>query len=100
MRRDEEQGSHPAYPTFSTLDAYLAGFLSLNGCKPTLKTERSGKIAFHFEASDTLYQRISDYNAGATCVALQLALTVKNLKSQIFSRRSNDENFGGCTRVK
>ncbi|MGA3172937.1 MAG: DUF5659 domain-containing protein [Syntrophorhabdales bacterium] len=95
MRRSDEQGNQSACSTFSTLDAYLAGFLSINGCKPTLKTERSGKIAFHFEASDTLYQRISEYNAGATCVALQLALTVKNLKSQIFSRRSDDEKNDG-----
>ena len=75
--------------TFTTLDAYLAGFLSLQGFLPELIQEKTNKIVFAFDFSEKLHQAIIEYNSGACVEASRLALAVKTLKSQIHSMRKN-----------
>jgi hypothetical protein len=77
---------------YSTLDAYQAGFLTLNGFTPKL-VDQNGKIVFVFIQSDELLQELADYNRGAVVEAARFAFTIKTLKSQIHSMRRNNENI-------
>lgn len=78
---------------FTTLDAYLSGFLVLKGFTPSLIPQDNGnKIVFAFHATEDLYQEITNYNTGAKVEADRFALAIKNLKSQIFSLRRRKEN--------
>ncbi|OHE56890.1 MAG: hypothetical protein A2Z47_10605 [Thermodesulfovibrio sp. RBG_19FT_COMBO_42_12] len=78
---------------FTTLDAYLSGFLVLKGFNPSLIPQDSGnKIIFAFHATEDLYKAITNYNTGAKVEADRLALAIKNLKSQNFSLRRRKEN--------
>ncbi len=74
---------------FTTLDAYTAGFLITRGHRPTL-IDQGNKIAFAFIATNALYDDLTDYNNGAVIEAARFASTIKQLKSQIFSRRDKD----------
>lgn len=76
---------------FTTLDAYISGFLVMRGFIPKLVQQRS-KVVFSFQSSDKLFEAISDYNSGANVQAVSFALAVKTLKSRIFSLRRNKEN--------
>lgn len=78
---------------YTTLDSYQAGFLVIKGFRPSLrKSGASQKIVYEFQASEDLYDTLAEYHNGAIVEALQFALSVKTLKSQIFSmRRSEDE---------
>jgi hypothetical protein len=77
--------------TFTTLDAYLAGFLTLKGFVPQLIQEKANKVVFAFNVSEGLYQGINAYNSGAIVEASRLAFAVKTLKSQIHSMRRDKE---------
>jgi hypothetical protein len=81
----------PQEKVFTTLDAYLSGYLTLQGFIPRL-IEQGNKVVFAFTASDELYQTIAEYNTGARVEASQLALATKTLKSQIHSLRRGKEN--------
>ncbi len=72
--------------TFTTLDAYLSGYLVLKGFKPEL-VQQGDKVVFVFEATSDFYKAIEAYNAGAPVDASKLALTVKTLKSKIYALR-------------
>ncbi len=76
---------------FTTLDAYMAGFLVLRGFTPEL-IEQGPKVVFSFIRTDALLDALSQYNAGATVEAVRFALTIKTLKSQIFSLRRNKDD--------
>ena len=86
MRRYKEQNNK----VFTSLDAYLSGYLTIRGFIPKL-IEQGEKVVFAFSSSDALYQAIIEYNNGAIVSASQLALAVKTLKSQIHSLRRNKE---------
>ena len=86
MRRYKEQNNK----VFTSLDAYLSGYLTIRGFIPKL-IEQGEKVVFAFSSSDALYQAITEYNNGAIVSASQLALAVKTLKSQIHSLRRNKE---------
>jgi hypothetical protein len=73
---------------FTTLDAYIGGFLTLKGFTPQL-IQQGQKIVFCFESSESLHKAISEYNNGAMIEASRLAFAIKTLKSQIFSLRRN-----------
>ncbi|MFC1549580.1 DUF5659 domain-containing protein [Nitrospirota bacterium] len=77
MRNEERE-------TFTTLDAYLAGYLSLNGLSPTL-IQKGDRIIFTFPANTKLYSIIDEYNNGATVEASKFAFTIKTLKGQLFN---------------
>jgi hypothetical protein len=81
-------GNEQLNKVFTTLDAYLAGYLSLKEFIPKL-IEQGEKVVFCFDASDELYNAIAEYNAGAKIEASRLALATKALKSQIHSLRRN-----------
>lgn len=65
---------------YTTLDAYQAGFLTLRSFVPKF-IEQGNKVVFAFDASDSLYQAITEYNAGAMVEAERFALVIKNLES-------------------
>lgn len=77
---------------FTTLDAYLSGYLALKGFKPNLISQPGrDRIVFSFKSTPELLDTINEYNRGGEIEALHLAVTIKALKSQIHStRRSKD----------
>lgn len=78
---------------WTTLDAFISGFLVTQGFTPTLIPQNGhrSKIAFSFPATPALYKALNEYNNGALIEASRFALTVKSLKSQIFSMKTNNE---------
>lgn len=76
---------------YSTLDCYIAGYLVLKGFVPSLEAQDNGsKIVFVFPATEKLHKEISKYNNGEMVEALHLAVTIKNLKSRIFSLKKSN----------
>jgi hypothetical protein len=73
---------------FTTLDAYVAGFLTIKGFVPDLVQE-GPRVVFSFPSSPKLLETLSQYNSGALVPAAQLALATKSLKSQIHSLKMN-----------
>jgi hypothetical protein len=84
---------------YTTLDAYLAGFLALRGHIPQLVNQR-GKVVFLFLQSEELLAKLTDYNTGAEVEAARFAFMIKTLKSQIHSMRKNKENFIAKEKVR
>jgi len=78
-KQKEERG-------FTTLDAYLSGYLVLRGLRPRLVTS-GRKIVFVFEESSELESAISDYHSGDQVEAYRLAFATKSLKGRIHSMR-------------
>ncbi len=83
MRNGLEKDSR----TYRTLDAYISAWLILQGFTPTLINE-GPKIVFSFPSSEKLFESISRFNNGATVEVARFVLTVKNLKAQVFSRKT------------
>ncbi len=81
---------------WSTLDSYVTGFLVTRGFQPSLIPQNGhrSKIAFSFPATPELYKALHEYSNGAMVEAARFALTVKALKSQIFSMKTNNEPRG------
>lgn len=79
---------------FSTLDAYLTGFLQLSGFDPSLKISKANdhKVVFVFESSPELYDALGAYHGGATVSALVFANIIKTLKSQVLSMKRSTDN--------
>jgi hypothetical protein len=71
---------------FSTLDAYLAAFITLQGIRPYLRIN-SHKVSFNFPISPKLTAIICEYNTGAKVDALIFANTIKNLKALVFEMK-------------
>lgn len=89
MRKNDVQRKK----VFTTLDAYLSGYLVLKECTPSLiQEDNSNKIVFVFPATEELYTEITNYNNGAKVEAVRFALAIKGLKSKIFSLRRNNVN--------
>jgi hypothetical protein len=80
--------------SFTTLDAYLAGYLSLKGFMPEL-IQQGPKVVFSFKDTPDLNQAISAYNAGEEVEAFRFVMSVKTLKSRIFSLRKNKDTYHG-----
>jgi hypothetical protein len=77
---------------WTTLDSFVSGFLATQGFQPSLISQNGNKkIAFSFPATPELYKALNEYNNGALIEASRFALTVKSLKSQIFSMKTNNE---------
>jgi len=76
---------------FTTLDAYQAGFLTLKGHTPEL-TKSSQKIIFNFQQTDKLATDLGEYFNGAMVDAMRFALAVKQLKTQIFSKKEEEKH--------
>jgi len=73
---------------FTSLDAYLSGYLTLKEFTPKL-INQGDKVIFSFNASDELYNAISEYNSGALIEGVRFALIVEDLKSQVFLLKNN-----------
>jgi len=76
---------------FTTLDAYMAGFLTLKGHSPIL-IKQGQKIVFSFDAGEALDKTINEYQNGAMVDALHFTMAIKQLKSKIFSMKMENEN--------
>jgi hypothetical protein len=63
------------------------------GFQPVLIPQNGSrsKIALSFPATPELYKALNEYNSGALIEASRFALTVKSLKSQIFSMKMSEE---------
>ena len=86
---------------WTTLDAFVSGFLVTQGFQPSLIPQNGNKkIAFAFPATPELYKALNEYNNGALIEASRFALTVKSLKSQIFSMKTNNEQGSEESHVK
>jgi hypothetical protein len=72
---------------YRTLDVYTSAWLILQGFSPILINEGS-KIVFCFSSSEKLFEAITKFTNGGTVEASKFVLTVKNLKAQIFSRKT------------
>ncbi len=71
---------------YTTLDSFQSGFLFQRDHIPEL-VPQGEKIVFSFLQTEQLLKDLKDYHNGAMVEALQFALAVKNLKSQIHSMR-------------
>jgi hypothetical protein len=87
MKKDSKKSNG----SYSTMDAYQSGYLTLKGF-PVQLIPQGNKVVFFFEASPELYKAIEDYNAGATVEAVRLALATKALKTRIHSIRKDNGN--------
>ena len=74
---------------FTTLDAYIAGFLRLQGHVPDL-VPQNGKVVFSFSATEELYHDLMRYSSGTLVEARSFAFAVKQLKSEIHSQRRDN----------
>lgn len=71
---------------FTTLDAYLAGFLVLAGHEPELSNEGK-KVVFVFKRNDNLNEALTKYYNGSEVPASRYAFTIKTLKGMIHDLR-------------
>ena len=81
--RDNETISNMEY--FTTLDAYVGGFLTMRGLQPELIEERSGKIALRWTATDNLYQALHDLNSDIPVASMSLITAIKTLKARVMT---------------
>ena len=64
---------------FTTLDAYLGGYLLLASHRPQLENQ-SGKIVFVYTSTPDLQQAIASFYSGAQVPAAAFAASVKSLR--------------------
>lgn len=81
--RGDEMISDTKY--FTTLDAYVGGFLTMRGFQPELVEERSGKIALRWPATGPLYEALHELNSDVQVPAMSLLSAVKSLKGRVIT---------------
>jgi hypothetical protein len=79
--------------TFTTLDIYVSSYLALQGIEPRLEL-RNGKVVFTFEATDTLYQLMNDYNSNALIEVADFATAIKTLRGKMLSAKESITDNG------
>lgn len=72
---------------FTTMDAYVGGFLILRGFPPELVEESTGKISLRWEATNALYQALNDLNNDVPVAAMSLLSAVKALKGRVITMK-------------
>ena len=72
--------------TFSTLDIYLASFLSLHDVQPQLE-DNNGKIIFTFEATETVYRLMNLFNGNVDVPVADFVTTVKTLRGKMLTAK-------------
>jgi hypothetical protein len=87
-----ETVNDPSASSYSTLDAYVAGFLSLKGHHPKL-ADQGGKIAFVFQLTAGLRRSLEEFNSGATVKASAYVFEIKSLKSRIHEVRREKGSY-------
>ena len=78
---------------FTTLDLYLSAFLSLHDLTPVLET-RDGRVVFVFEATDSLYQLMSEYNSNEPIEVADYTTAIKTLRGKMLSAKEGIEENG------
>jgi hypothetical protein len=80
--------------TWTTLDAYLSGFLTIRGFHPQLIDDGDGRVVFSFEFSPKLAKALQEYRAGALVSASEMANATKTLRGRIYQVRRRKESNG------
>lgn len=78
---------------FSTLDIYLASFLSLHDQDVTLELQ-NGKVIFTFEATDSLYRLMNQFNSNETIPVLDYTTVIKTLRGKMLTRKESMNGKG------
>ncbi|OPX95467.1 MAG: hypothetical protein A4E58_02111 [Syntrophorhabdus sp. PtaB.Bin006] len=73
---------------FSTMDLYIAAYLSLHGIEPALEN-RNGKVIFAFTTNDTLYRLMNDFNSNKDVPVADFATAVKTLRGKMLSLKES-----------
>lgn len=81
----EEKGKRK---TFSTMDLYIAAYLSLHGIEPALEN-RNGKVIFAFTANDTLYRLMNDFNSNEPVEVVDYTTAIKTLRGKMLSLKES-----------
>ena len=79
--------------TFSTLDIYLASFLALNEQDVTLEL-RNGKVVFTFEATDSLYRLMNEFNSNVKVDVADYTTAIKTLRGKMLTRKESMNGHG------
>ena len=74
--------------TFSTLDIYLASFLSLHDVHPKLENN-NGKIVFTFDATDTVYRLMNRYNSNEPVPVADFVTAIKTLRGKMLTAKES-----------
>jgi hypothetical protein len=77
---------------FTTLDLYLASFLSLHGIEPKFEFQGS-RVVFVFPVSDELYKLSGRFNANANIPVCDFVQKVKELRSQMITIRNEKQRL-------
>lgn len=78
---------------FTTLEIYLAGFLTLQGISPKLEV-KNGRVIFTFPASDQLYRLMDLYNSNTNVAIADFVTTVKTLRGKMLSLKESIDGNG------
>ena len=79
--------------TFSTLDIYLASFLSLHDQDVTLELQ-NGKVVFTLEASDSLYRLMNQFNSNVQVAVLNYTTAIKTLRGKMLTTKESMNGHG------
>lgn len=83
--------------TFSTLDIYLASFLSLHDQDVILEL-RNGKVVFTLESTDNLYRLMNDFNSNEEIPVLDYTTAIKTLRGKMLTRKESINGHGNGDR--
>jgi len=81
------------FKTFSTLDLYIAAFLTLNNLEVKLES-KNRKVVFTFPISNELYRLLNQYNSNDDVPVADFVTTIKTLRGQMLSMRNNENKRG------
>lgn len=79
--------------TFTSLDIYISAFLSIHDLEPGLEV-RNGKVVFTFEATDTLYRLMNDFNSNDPVPVADFTTAVKTLRGKMLSAKEGVQGNG------
>ena len=78
---------------FSTLDIYLASFLSLHDQDVILELQ-NGKVVFTFESTDSLYRLMNDFNSNEEIPVLDYTTAIKTLRGKMLTAKESMNGHG------
>jgi hypothetical protein len=78
---------------FTTLDIYLSAFISLHDLDPVLEIA-NGKVVFVFEATDSLYKLMNDFNSNESVDVADYTTAIKTLRGKMLSMKQGITDNG------
>lgn len=75
---------------FTTLDIYLASYLTLSGFEVKFKTNHAGRITFSTPLTNEVQEALSEYRT-AFVPAKIFVDTIKNLKKKMYDFKDREE---------